>query len=272
MRSTSLRRARRAAVVAVALPALALSVAGCSGGSTSGGKGDDRAQRSGSSDSGKDGKDDGSGGGAAVPPLSGKQLKAALLKTGDVKGYRVQGEGKDALPLQNSISSDDPNCTPLTDVVDSRPKHARTAYVGANLVLGDGDLDSGAAIQQVLLASYAKGEAKQWLGELAKSLRSCASFEGKVGKGPRSELRVEPQKAADVGDDAVQFALKAPKGAKGAGAKDATVKDAAVVFTVVRTGGNTATYLSIGLSGAPDPVAKAVQEKQHEKLVAAAKH
>ena len=43
-----------------------------------------------------------------------------------------------------------------------------------------------------------------------------------------------------------------------------------VVVTVVRSGGNTASYLSVGTTAKPAPVERNVAVEQHEKLVAAA--
>jgi hypothetical protein len=144
--------------------------------------------------------------------------------------------------------------------VDSKPEHARTAYTSG--VLLKGSLSSGGALQQVLLSAYGKGEAEQWLGELKKALHSCGSFKGKVGTGEETRLRIEPDKSGKgvgVGDDSVRFTMKDAKG-----------KDSPTVFTIVRRGANTASFMSVSLSGKAQPVAKALVEKQDKKLTAAA--
>jgi hypothetical protein len=186
-------------------------------------------------------------------------LDEALLKSGDVKGYRAQRNKQDALPAQNTMESDDPRCSPITDVVDSKPEYPRTAYTSA--VLMKGSLSTGGAVQQVLLASYGKGAAAKWLGELKKALNSCDSFTGKIGTGEKTQLRIKGGKSVGVGDDSVQFTME-----------DARGKDSPAVFTIVRTGGNTAAFMSVSLSGEPQAVAKSLVEKQHEKLAAAAKN
>ncbi|MGH3324751.1 MAG: hypothetical protein ACRDOV_10080 [Streptomyces sp.] len=256
--------------VTVAVPVLALSVAACGGGDEGEGDGGGKAKDGQGQQSGEGKGKDGTGGGdgasggtgaaEGVPPLDEKRLTAALLKTGDVKGYRAQRSKEDALPPQNTMTSDDPRCSAITDAVGSKPKHARTAYTSGTLMKGKGTLASGGAIQQVLLSAYGKGEAAQWLGELKDALDSCKSFTGKVGTGEETQLRIEPGEGVGVGDDSVRFTMKDAKG-----------KDSPTVFTVVRTGGNTATFMSISLSGEPVPVTKAVVVKQHEKLTAAAK-
>lgn len=286
MRSTSLRRlsdrdrhsrtcgrrgshlglhVRRVVGLAVVAPVLAVSLVACSGGGDDGGGGDGKKdgqeqQTSGGSGGSEDDADDSGGdGGGGVPPLSEKQLTAALLKSGDVKGYRAEQNKKDALPAQNTMESDDPKCSAISDAVDSKPEHARTAYTSGLLVKGA--LSGRGGLQQVLLSAYGDGEAKQWLGELKKAVDSCDSFTGKVGTGEETRLRIKPGEGVGVGDDSVQFTMEDVKG-----------KGSPTVFTIVRTGGNTASFMSVSLSDKPQPVAKALVEKQHEKLLAAAKN
>ncbi|WP_181766874.1 hypothetical protein [Streptomyces albidus (ex Kaewkla and Franco 2022)] len=246
--------------MAVAVPVLAVSLVSCSGGGDGGGDGgggkgkDGQGQQS----SGGSGEDSGGGEGSDAS-LNEKQLKSALLKSGDVKGYRTQRNKEDALPPQNALDSDDPRCSAITDAIDSEPEHARTAYTSG--VLLKGALGRGAALQQVLLSAYEEGEAAEWLGELKKALKVCDSFTGKVGPGEKTRLRVSPREGAGVGDDSVQFTMR-----------DAKQQDSPTVFTIVRTGGSTSSFMSVSLTGKPQPVEKALVEKQHEKLKAAAKN
>jgi hypothetical protein len=257
-------RLRRALGVTVVVPVLAVTAVACSGGGDDGGGasgknegGQGQESGGGSGDDGSDGSKDKGGGG--VPPLDEKQLNEALLKSGDVKGYRAQRNKEDALPEQNTMESDVPRCAPITDVVGSEPEHERTAYTSG--VLMKGSLSTGGAVQQVLLSSYGEGEAEKWLGELKKAVSSCSSFTGKIGTGEKTRLRIKPGAAVGVGDDSVRFTME-----------DARGKDSPTVFTIVRTGGNTASFMSVSLSGEPQAVAKSLVEKQHEKLKAAAKN
>lgn len=264
-------RVRRALGVAVVVPVLAVAAAGCSGSSGDGGdKGggksaESRGQGSGGGTSesesgdGGDGSGDGGGGdGSAVPALDQKQLNEALLKSGDVKGYRAQRNSEDALPEQNTIESDDAKCSPITDVVDSKPEQARSAYTSG--VLMKGSLSTGGAVQQVLLSSYGDDGASKWLGKLKKALSSCDSFTGKIGTGEKTQLRIKAGKSVGVGDDSVRFTMEDSQG-----------KDSPTVFTIVRTGANTASFMSVSLSGEPQGVARSLVEKQHEKLSEAGK-
>ncbi|SCK10521.1 hypothetical protein [Streptomyces sp. WMMB 322] len=253
-------RVRRALGVAVVVPVLAVTAVACSGGGDEGGgaakKEDNRGRQSGGSGGGG-AEEGGDGAGSGVPPLDEKQLNEALLKTGDVKGYRAQRNKEDALEGQGSIESEDPRCSPITDVVDSQPEREREAF--ASGVLMKGSLSTGGAVQQVLLSSYGDGGAVKWFGDLKKALSECGSFAGKIGTGERTQLRIKRVGSVGVGDDSVRFTMEDVKG-----------KDSPTVFTIVRTGGNTASFMSVSLSDEPQAVAKSLVKKQHEKLTEAA--
>lgn len=254
---------RRALATAAFVPVLTLSTVACSGDGGNGGDEGGNGQQTGAprqADGGRD-EDGGEEGDVAaregeVPPLTEAQLKRALIRTGDVQGYKAQHNEQDPLPVKNTIDADRPECEAITDAVDSRPVHARTAYTGG--VLMKGDFSTGGTIQQVLLSAYEEGEAATWMKELATSLEECDSFTGTVGTGEQARLDIDPGDSIGIGNDSVQFTMKDAKG-----------KDSPTLFTIVRAGNNTATFMSIGLSGDPEPVAKSVVAKQHEKLMAA---
>lgn len=256
---------RRALGVAVVVPVLSVMAVACSGSGGDGGAGGKKEDGQGQASSGTSGGASGDGGGegradegGGVPPLDEGQLEKALLKSGDVKGYRAQRNKEgDALPSQNTMESDDPRCSPITDVVDSKPEYERSAYTSG--VLLKGSLSTGGSVQQVLLSSYGQDGAQKWLGELKKALSSCDSFTGKIGTGEKTQLRIKPGQGVGVGDDSVRFTMEDAKG-----------KDSPAVFTVVRTGGNTASFMSVSLSDEPQGVAKSLVQKQHEKLKDAA--
>lgn len=253
-------RVRRAVGVAVSVPVLAVSVVACGAGSDGagdGGKKDGSREERGSGGSGSGGSagqgGSGSGGGGAAEE---KRLASALLKSGDVKGYRVQRSKKDALPAQSTVESYERKCSAVTDVMDSDPVRARTAYINGVLQKGSSP-SAGGAVQQVLLASYGKGEAEAWLSDLKRALGGCKSFTAKDGAGDKVRLTASRGPVGVVGDDSVEFTLRVKQ-----------QSDSPLVFTVVRTGGRTATFMSISLSGKPQPVEKALAVKQHQKLAA----
>lgn len=233
---------------AVAVPVLVCAVTAC-GTDGSGSPGSPGSSRS-------SGGPGGEAGGGSVRPPDERRLAAALLKDGDVPGYRAQRSKQDALPPGNTMSADRRECAPVADTVDSRPEYARTAYVSGTVAKGD--LGTGGVLQQVLLASYKAGDARKWLAELKRAVGECERFTGSVGTGEKARLVIEPGRDVRVGDDSVRFTMK-----------DARGKDSPTVFTVVRAGDSTATFMSVGISGEPVPVAEPVVAKQHEKLAAA---
>jgi hypothetical protein len=257
-------RVRRAVGVVVSVPVLAVSVVACGAGSDGAGVGgkkdgsrEERASGgSGGADSGGSAGKSGGGGSGGGGAAEEKRLASALLKSGDVKGYRVQRSKKDALPAQNTVQSYERKCSAVTDVMDSDPERARTAYINGVLQKGSSP-SAGGAVQQVLLASYAKGGAEEWLSDLKRALGGCKSFTAKDGAGDKVRLTVSRGPVGVVGDDSVEFTLRVKQ-----------QSDSPLVFTVVRTGGRTATFMSISLSGKPQPVEKALAVKQHRKLAA----
>ena len=245
---------------AVAVPVLVCAVTACGTDGSGGGgaRGEGRGERAGGSPDGAAGAggSGGAAGGGPVRPQDERRLASALLKDGDVRGYRAQRNKQDALPPENTMSADRRECAPVADTVDSRPEYARTAYVSGTVA--EGDLGTGSVLQQVLLASYKAGDARKWLAELKRSVGECERFTGSVGTGEQARLVIEPGEDVGVGDDSVRFTMK-----------DARGKDSPTVFTVVRAGDSTATFMSVGVSGEPVPVAEPVVAKQHEKLAAA---
>jgi hypothetical protein len=252
MRTVPTRRAPRAAALAAAAALLPALCAGCGqAGPGDGREGAHRATRTADRDGERAGR---------TPPLTESQLQAALLRTGEVEGYRAQRNPRDVLPEDSTVRADRAACAPVTDTVDAAPDRPRTAYAGGLLRAVDAHADD--AVQQVLLASYAPGDAAAWLDALRGALERCDRFTGTTGTGERARLRVAPGAGGDAraGDESVRFTLR-----------DAAGRDEATVFTVVRTGDNTATFMSIGVTGDPEPVPRAVLLAQHRKLAAAAR-
>ncbi|PGH49989.1 sensor domain-containing protein, partial [Streptomyces sp. Ru87] len=198
-------------------------------------------------------------GGAAkggVPPLSTAELESALLTKGDVPGWTTGSADADAIVPKERFGTDREACAPVADVLSSEPKYARTAYTSGSLVKGGAA--GGGTVHSVLLAAHERGEAAKWLTELRGAVRSCDAFTGTGGAGgPRYEVAPEDP-GAPAGDDSVAFRLT--------GAGDASD----LVVTVVRTGANTASYLSFGVADTPEPIERKVAVRQHEKLVEAA--
>ncbi|WP_019549617.1 hypothetical protein [Streptomyces sulphureus] len=253
MRTTTLRRA---AVVAVLVPAVALPLAACS-------SGDDDGSGSSSGGSSQEGGDDGrSGGGeASGKPLTGKELKSALLKSGEAGDYRVRYQ-KDGGPLDtDAVQVNRRECQPIVDLFSPEPAHARAAYASA--ALAESGVGTGGAFQQVVLSSYEEQDgAAKTFGGLRTAVGKCDGFVGSQGGAKEEQVTIEAGDSADVGVDAVQFTMR-PKSSKAG---------SAMSVTVVRTAGSTATFASMALEGGKaKPMEGAVVREQHRKLEAAEK-
>ncbi|MGW7355061.1 hypothetical protein [Streptomyces sp. NPDC054784] len=253
---------RRTVATTAAVAVLALAAACGSGGDRD--RADASARPEPTRDTGGHGTGGGGGGGdrtgADAPPLTRAQLDGALLDPGDVAGWTARRDTADALPARHTLTPDRPACEPLTDTVDSAPRHPRTAYTSGLLTPDTPGTAPGDAVQQVLLASYGPGEAAAWLGELARALDDCRAFRATTGTGEGTRLEITPGRPIGVGDDAVRFTMR-----------DARGRDAPTVVTVVRAGGSTATFLSVGVTGDPAPVPETVVEGQWRKLTGAAR-
>lgn len=259
MRGTTLRHTL---ATAAGVTLLTLSAA-CGGGDGESGRDGARGGETGTGTTAgageRTGGDTGAGNGGGTSrgtrPLTEAQLVRALLTTGEVRGYTAQRNTREALPPENTMAPDRPECEAITDTVDSRPRHRRLAYASGIVTKGR----FGGAVQQVLLAAYRPGEAAEWLTELETALRRCHRFRGQAGTGERADLEIEPGGTVGIGDQSAQFTMK-----------DARGKDSPTVFTVVRAGDSTATFMSAGFEGHPVAVDRAVVLKQHQKLRAAA--
>ncbi|MBA0049399.1 sensor domain-containing protein [Streptomyces sp. AJS327] len=259
---TSARRRRvrrlRGAAAATAVPVLLFSLAACGSGDD---EGDDDGGSGGSSQgqSGGDGGASGGGGEAGeTPTLTEKQLDAALLKNGDVPGYKVQKSKADLFPEKERLTPDKPECQPVADVFGAKSTQERQAYTGGSLMRGD--FSTGGTMSQVLLASYKEGDAQKWFADLRKAFRECDGFTAAMdGEKPEGGKLKPYDGKIGLGDEALRFSWLDPKDSEAG----------KMVVTLVRTGANVATYLSVNLEGKEVPVKKAIAEKQDEKLRAA---
>ncbi|MFE6778552.1 hypothetical protein [Streptomyces sp. NPDC057702] len=266
---------RRVAVAALLCSTLALSAA-CSHGSGdgdgaaspsaggepgTGARPSETAQGTGPGSREERARDAGGGPGRTsnTPPLTRAELRRALLAQGSVPGYTVRPVPDDALPADATVVADRPECRPIADAFSSRPTYPRTAYTSASLVKGDLG-KAGGTLSQLLLAAYRAGDAHRWVAELRRAVEVCRDFTATDGSGDREALAITPGDNLAVGDASVSFLMR-----------DKAGKDAPVAITVVRTGGNTATFMSAGTSGGPEPVARAVAYEQHRRMMDAGK-
>jgi hypothetical protein len=252
MRKTRLRLA------AAVLPALLLATA-CSG-SSDGGKdadgpdGTTKSTASSSATATGGGSSDGSGGNT----LSKAQLTSALITETDVPGWTIQVSQKDEAAATSTLTTDNPACQPLADITGGKPKIPREASVGAAFAktTSGGTPD---AINQMLVASHAPGDAKKVIASVKKALGTCKGFKATDEKGTKIPFAITKGPAVPVGDDAVSYVM----------ADTEDMKSGAAMVTVVRTGEIITAYLSVKTAGGPGIVPIDIARKQNEKLKAA---
>ncbi|MFD3455353.1 hypothetical protein ACFWVC_24660 [Streptomyces sp. NPDC058691] len=150
-------------------------------------------------------------------------------------------------------------CRPLSDPVSARPAYRRTAYASTTFTSKEAAGGSG-ELDLLLLSAHAPGDAERIMGGLASALRNCRTFEATDGGGRATAFAVRPAEAPAAGDEAVAYVLT-----------DTTAPaDGAATVTVVRTGGSTATYVTVKLSGGTGGPSAAVVRTQDAKLRGAA--
>ncbi|MEU6078993.1 hypothetical protein [Streptomyces sp. NPDC047108] len=255
-------RGRRVLACLLAVPVFALSAVACTGDSgnsasddrSAAGKGKDGA---GSGDSQNSNTEEDKG----VRALTKAELTSALLTKGDISGYEVERTKSGGITAEDPAEVDRKECRAIADAIASKPAHRRTASV--NATLAKATFGGSGTFQALQLSSWADGEARAWLGELEKATGACDSFKGTRNGGGTTRFTVGDAEGADAGDESVTFSLREDGGGEGKNGGE-------VVVTVVRSGANTATYLSIPMAGKAAPVEESVAAEQHEKLTAAA--
>jgi hypothetical protein len=219
-----------------------------------------------SSDSGSSDADGGRGGGtpSVASTLSGKapltkaQLAGALVTDKDVPGWVVQPSTTDDSADTSTLTADKPQCQPLADVTSSRPRIHRMAFVGAAFARSTGKAKPD-AINQMLVASHAPGDARRVIDSVTSALNGCTSFTALDNTGTKTPFAVTRGPAVATGDAAVSYVMT----------DTADKKTGAALVTVVQTGDTVTAYLSVKASGGAGEVPIEVARKQDGKLRAA---
>ncbi|MFF7158814.1 sensor domain-containing protein [Streptomyces sp. NPDC008139] len=250
MRKTRLRLA------AAVLPALVLAAA-CSGSSDGskdadgkGGKATGSASAS-APTSGADSPSDGSA-------LTKAQLTKALIAEADVPGWTIQVSQTDDSADTSTLTADKPACQPLADITSSKPKIPRKAFVGAAFAKTTSSATPD-AINQMLVASHAPGDAQKVIESVKTALGTCKSFTATDNTGTKTPFTISKGPAVPTGDEAVSYVM----------ADTADKKSGAALVSVVRTGDTITAYLSVKSAGGAGTLPMDVARKQSEKLKAA---
>ncbi|SFF09239.1 PknH-like extracellular domain-containing protein [Actinacidiphila alni] len=253
MRKTRLRLA--AAVV----PAVLLAAA-CSGSSDDGKGGATDSASASASANGSDGSGGSDDAGSTDGTLSKAQLAKALITQADVPGWTVQVSQTDDSAGTATLTADKADCQPLADVTSSKPKIPRKAFIGAAFAR----TTSGAtpdAINQMLVASHAPGDAQKVLASVKTALGTCTGFTATDNTGTKTPFTIAKGPQVPTGDEAVSYVMTDTK----------DKKSGAALVTVVRTGDTVTAYLSVKSAGGAGDLPIEVARKQNEKLKAAQK-
>ncbi|WP_225845285.1 sensor domain-containing protein [Streptomyces sp. HPF1205] len=232
---------RTAALLPLLLPALLLA-SGCSSGSGGGTDGSGGTPSARSVLTGK-------------APLSKAQLAKALVTDQDLPGWIVQPSQTDRPAETATLTADRPQCQPLADVTSSDPKIHRMAYVGAAFARST-TKSRPDAINQMLVASHAPGDAHKVIDAVRTALGQCTSFTAIDNTGTKTPFRVAKGPAVPTGDAAVSYVMT----------DAADKKTGAALVTVVQTGDTVTAYLSVKASGGAGEVPVDVARKQDAKL------
>ncbi|MGW1902262.1 hypothetical protein ACWCQB_33885 [Streptomyces hirsutus] len=191
-------------------------------------------------------------------PLTEAQLTGALPDSDELPGFTTEPQSLALLEAKDVVTTYQPSCRPIADMMSVRPKYPRQAMVWATMQ--PNDAPPGVTPGSVTLTSHAVKDAKAWMVELRQALTKCGQFTARSQRGWTHRFSVRPLSTAKAGDDSVTYLLTNALAPKGRGN----------VMTVVRTGGTFTTYLMNQDSDVLVPVPASIANQQHKKLRAAA--
>ncbi|MFE9373695.1 hypothetical protein ACFYM2_28520 [Streptomyces sp. NPDC006711] len=179
---------------------------------------------------------------AAAGALSGDQLAAAALVTGDVKDFAAEPlEG--GVPTGSSRTSK-PACMPFVSVINGTPQPAPSATVFRRLVNTSEDGQADQTVVTEVLGAHPSG-ASDVLPRLRSAIQACA--DGFTTKGgdlePSAFTAVKELPTPQVGDEAIAYELMG----------DAQGDPVPMVFQVVRSGTTVVTYYAVDVTGDDTP-------------------
>ncbi|MFG2717386.1 hypothetical protein ACGFW5_03625 [Streptomyces sp. NPDC048416] len=179
---------------------------------------------------------------AAPGVLTGDQLAAAALVTGDVKDFAAEPlEG--GAPTGSSRTSK-PECMPFVAVINGTPQPAPSATVFRRLVNTTEDGQADQTVVTEVLGAHPEGAADV-LRRLRTAVEACA--DGFTTRGgdlePSAFSEVKELPTPDVGDEAIAYELMGV----------AQGDPVPMVFQVVRSGTTVVTYYAVDVTGDDTP-------------------
>lgn len=169
--------------------------------------------------------------------LTKAELETAVLATGDVSTF--EAGPMDAPPAQGE-SADNPDCAPLTAMINGRPEPAASAAVYRQLV---GAKTGRPAISEFLTTHGTRG-ATTLLSRLSDAVKACeGGFKGSGAGSPSTYSAVKRLDTPKAGDDTLAYQVTG----------DFEGDPVPLVFHVVRVGGTVATFYTANFEGAGTP-------------------
>jgi hypothetical protein len=192
------------------------------------------------------------------PPLTKAQLTGALVTAKDLPGWVFEVSKTNDAADTSTLTADKPQCQPLTDVTSSKPAIHRVAFVGAAFAKSTGGTQPD-AINQMLVASHAPGDAKKVVDSVRTALDTCTVFTAVDNTGTKTPFAISRGPAVPTGDEAVSYVMT----------DSSDKKSGAALVTVVQTGNTVTAYLSVKSSGGAGDLPIEVATKENAKLKAA---
>ncbi|MET9557353.1 hypothetical protein [Streptomyces sp. NPDC006645] len=176
----------------------------------------------------------GAGGGKE---LTEAELDTAVLATGDVSTFKVEPMGG---PPAQGETADDPDCAPLTAMINGRPEPEASAAVYRQLI---GARTGRPAISEFLTTHGTRGAATL-LSRLGDAVKACEDgFGGSGADSPSTYSAVRRVDVPKAGDDTLAYVVTG----------DFEGDPVPLVFHVVRVGGTVATFYTANFEGAATP-------------------
>lgn len=176
----------------------------------------------------------GAGGGKE---LTKAELATAVLATGDVSTFKVSP--MDGPPPQGE-TAENPDCAPLTSMINGRPEPRASAVVYRQLV---GAKTGRPAISEFLSTHGTQG-ATTLLSRLSDAVKACEDgFKGSGSGGTSTYAAVKRIDIPKAGDDSLAYQVTG----------NFEGDPVPLVFQVVRVGGTVATFYTANFEGAKTP-------------------
>lgn len=189
----------------------------------------------------------------SAPAVGGSAPSSAEVLTEDglAKAALVSGEvpGFEVTPMQGgeepgTEKSDDPDCAPLTAVINGAPRPAASATVYRTAVDTREEGEETQTVVTLILTAHPDGGARRVLSSVRTAVGACAKgFTARGGDGVSTYSEVKAVRGVDAGDESVAYQVTGALGGD----------KIPLVFHVVRRGATVVTFYTADFVGGPPP-------------------